>query len=543
MNKLRRVVNNTLISLIGQAVTWTSTFLLTIAYGRFLGDIKFGELYFAITFVGLIGFPIEFGFNQQLVRDIAQEPEPDKARRYLSNTIFIKLVLWAVLYSFVLLFCWLLNYSPEERFLVAICGVTLLCTATTNVFASLHYAVERNIFPVIGTVLEKGLTALFGFILLKYGAGVQVMAGTLLCGAFINTLCQAISFFRLNGMNLIIDTQLIRSLIRTSIPFLIYGVLGVIYYRLDTVLLSLMTRTANIGWYGAGYRLFDTLTFLPGIVIGAIMYPYFSKLSASSERDLKVAVEKTANFLLFSAFPIATLFIAAAPNIIGYLYHRSDFSNTIPVLRVLGPGLVFLYMNSVFSAILMSTKREKMMPVMAGIALVFNLALNLVGIPLYQQLGAAAVTSLTELLLLILSLFFIPRYLVPMKSFTVGLKCIGASILMAGVIWILRTDSILIILATAVPTYLTAALLLKAIPREDILAIYRAIRNKAQHSESELAELPAPCIMDLTNDEDTIPKITVARQAAFLADEEEDTLPRPIIPYKVIQVNKTIETA
>ena len=73
MNRLRRVVNNTLISLVGQAITWTSTLLLTIAYGRFLGDVKFGELYFAITFVGLIGFPIEFGFNQQITRDVAQD--------------------------------------------------------------------------------------------------------------------------------------------------------------------------------------------------------------------------------------------------------------------------------------------------------------------------------------------------------------------------------------------------------------------------------------------------------------------------------------
>ena len=72
MNRLRKVIGNTVISLLGQGVTWGSTLLLTIAYGRFLGDVKFGKLYFAITFVALIGFPIEFGFNQQLTRDVAR---------------------------------------------------------------------------------------------------------------------------------------------------------------------------------------------------------------------------------------------------------------------------------------------------------------------------------------------------------------------------------------------------------------------------------------------------------------------------------------
>src|SRR5260370_35734371 len=92
MQILRRVISNVVISLLGQAITWFSTILLTAAYGRFLGDTKFCELYFAITFVALIGFPIAFGFNQQLTRDVAQRPE--QALRYLTNTPILKFLLW-----------------------------------------------------------------------------------------------------------------------------------------------------------------------------------------------------------------------------------------------------------------------------------------------------------------------------------------------------------------------------------------------------------------------------------------------------------------
>src|SRR6185437_6975747 len=101
MKALRRVIGNTIISLVGQLVTWGSTIALTIAYGRFLGDTRFGELYFALTFVMLVGFPLEFGFNQQLTRDVAQQPE--RAPRYLSNTLLLKGRLWLVLYGCLLL--------------------------------------------------------------------------------------------------------------------------------------------------------------------------------------------------------------------------------------------------------------------------------------------------------------------------------------------------------------------------------------------------------------------------------------------------------
>ena len=549
MNRLRKVVNNTLISLVGQAITWSSTLVLTIAYGRFLTDVKFGELYFAITFVALIGFPIEFGLNQQIVRDVSQQPE--LARRYFSNTFLIKFMLWAIFFSAILAICHLLAYPSEVQTLVFICGLMLLCTGTTNIFSSFHFASERNIYPVLGTVLEKGLDAAIGFLLLRHGYGVVTIGLVLLGAAFINTLWQGAWFFRFVKVSLDINVPLIRTMLRTSVPFLIYGVLGVIYYRLDTILLSLMTNDAAIGLYGAGYRLFDTLTFLPSIVVSAIMYPVFSKLSLNSKEDLKKSAEKATNFLLFCVAPISTLLIIAAPAIIGYLYHHSDYVGTIPVLIALSPGLFFLYLNSVLSAIIMSTKLEKKMPIMAGAALIFNLVLNLLFIPMFQQVAAAAITSLTELLLLILSLFFIPRYLIPTRSVLVGLKCIAASVIMGGVIWLLRYDSLLIILGAAAVVYLVAATLLRTIPKEDIQAIYWSIRHKVQAAEPILEtneNQPYSLLMASISDEDTIilPAIdsrTRSLFATYIDDEDdEDTLPKyPVTKPVVLPVTPHAE--
>src|SRR5712692_5453139 len=180
MSNLRRIINNTIISFLGQAVNWTSTLLLTIAYGRFLGASKFGELYFAVNFIALIGVPVNSGFDRQSIRDVAQKP--DKAAGYLSNLLLIRLSIWFIMYTVVLLASWLLGYSPEVRVLVAICGFDLLCNALASTFASLHYASERTILPVVGNTLEKGLSALFGILLLISGAGVQTMAVVIVVG-------------------------------------------------------------------------------------------------------------------------------------------------------------------------------------------------------------------------------------------------------------------------------------------------------------------------------------------------------------------------
>lgn len=486
MSGLRRIVGNTLISLFGQLVTWTSTLCLTIAYGRFLGDVKFGELYFAVTFVSLIGFPVEFGFNQQLTRDVAAEPE--KAQAYLWNTLLLKTGLWTLAYSIMLLIVWLLGYSQEEWTIVAICGVSLLSGSIVNTFAALHYAFERTVFPSVGMMLEKGLAAAAGFILLKNGATVQTMALVLLGGSAVDAVWVAWWFFRLVGRRILFEKATLLKLMRTSIPFIIYGVLGVIYYRIDTVLLSLMTSTAVVGWYGAGYRLFDTLLFIPNLILNAVMYPVFSKLSMKSQPALRTAVEKCMNLLLICSMPMAAFMIVAAPAIIGFLYHRTDFINSIPVVQALAPGLVFLYINTLFSSIIMSTKREKKIPIMAAAALVFNLGLNLVLIPLYQQVGAAAITSLTELLLLCISLAFVPKYLLPAKSVKVGVKTLIASLFMAGILYFLSAFSIFILLPVAFLSYISVATLLRTIPREDVQALYQAVTRKGTKASTDTLE-------------------------------------------------------
>src|SRR5258708_151218 len=144
MHILRKAINNIAISLLGQGITWISTILLTAAYGRFLGGTRFGELYFAITFVALIGFPLEFGFNQQLIRDVALEPE--QARRYLTNTLLLKLLIWLPFCGFLVGISWLLGYSANERLVIEICSLTMLSTALTNVFAGLHSAFVRSYY-------------------------------------------------------------------------------------------------------------------------------------------------------------------------------------------------------------------------------------------------------------------------------------------------------------------------------------------------------------------------------------------------------------
>jgi O-antigen/teichoic acid export membrane protein/acetyltransferase-like isoleucine patch superfamily enzyme len=479
MNSLRRVLSNTGISLIGQMVTWLSTLALTIAYGRFLHGDAFGELFFVVSFVALVGFPIEFGFNQQIVRDVAQVPS--RALRYPLNVLLLKLALWIMLFSACFLLSRSIGFNSDERFLLAMCGATLLIDSISTTFGSIQTAAQRQAFPALAMVIEKSLGAIVAIVWMRAGGGIHAAGLALVGGAVAGAAWQIYWFMRLVGIRLHIDLSLIRDLVRQSLPFLTYGVLGVIYYRIDSVLLAALTSTATVGVYGAAYRLFDTLVFLPNIVILAVMYPVMARLSVGSEHQLKLAIEKSINFLLVTGVPIMVGLIVAAPNILGFLYHRSDFTvGSVPILRALAPGLAILYLNSVWTTALMSLKLEKRLPWIAGAALIFNVGGNLFLITRLGAVGAAIMTSLTELLLMGLALSMLPRHLLPVRSLVTGVKAAGASLGMALVVVAMSREPILVILPVAVVVYMVGATLLATIPKEDLAALYTAVASRTR---------------------------------------------------------------
>lgn len=469
---MRGMAGNIMMLFSGQIVTWVSALILSAAYGRFLGAVGFGELYLATTFTSLIGFPIEFSFNQQIVRDVAQDPRA--AHRYITTALALKGALWVALFLLALALSIALGYSPEERWLIAICGIMLISTAVSTTLISIQTAYMQIGFAKFGVVLEKGIDCIAAILLLRAGAGVQAVALVLLAGSVVGMAWQGVRVAQIIGVRVAWDTQVARSLIRSGVSFLAYGLLGVIYYRVDTVLLSMFATNAAVGVYGAAYRLFDTLTFLPGLIIGGIVSPMMAKYFIDKDSKLRITVEKSTLAMLLCSAPVAAGLIVSAPNIIWFVYHRSDFMGSIVVLEVLAVGLVALYLNTVLTTVLVSIGQERKLPLMAAVALVFNVALNLALIPRFMDVGAAWATSITELFLLGIGVALIDRALIPVQLWVSAGKILVATLVMAFVAHALAAFSIFVIIPVAAVVYIAAVAALRVLPREDLLHLKNA---------------------------------------------------------------------
>jgi O-antigen/teichoic acid export membrane protein len=460
---------------LSQIVTWTATFVLMAALARGLGDDGFGQLFLAMSFAVIFSVFVDFGLDQYLVRTVARNH--DLAPQYLLSAVIVKIVTAAAAYLSVVGVIQLLDYTPEARLVISVFCLILLVNGVSSTINAVFQALESLIHPAIGSILEKVCVAGVALAALSQGYGVVVIAAIYVGGAIVSVIWK-LSFLRRKiafTSNASIATM--RVLVAGGVPFFLYSSLASIYYRIDAVILSILTEVSVVGWYAAAYRLFDTLGFLPAIM-SAVMFPVLSRLSSESLTEFHAAVTRSINVVLAAGVPIcAGLFILADP-IIELIYGRPEFLNGTTALRWLALALLVLYINSVMGVSLMSLHKERKLAYIAIVAIVVNTGLNWIFIPMYQHNAAAATTLVTEILIFGYFVCVMPDRGFLLRSLGTLIRVTAATAVMVASVVVLLDQNLLLIIPIGALVYGIGALALRVVRPSDFAVITQLVQSR-----------------------------------------------------------------
>ncbi len=206
----------------------------------------------------------------------------------------------------------------------------------------------------------------------------------------------------------------LRWMLRLGWPMFLATTLGIISYKVDTVMLSTMAGKAATGIYGLGHRALDILLILPNIFATA-MFPALARYSQRSSTDATRLAERSLRYMLVVAVPLAWLTILASrPLIEWFARGTSDadpaaFAGSILVLQLVIWGLPLQSANHVLNRALIAAGREQVFVAIGASALAVNVLLNSLLIPRFGYMGAGAATVYTLGQSMLLHLWFLRR--------------------------------------------------------------------------------------------------------------------------------------
>lgn len=363
---------------------------------RYLGLEDYGALATAIAFAAILNTLTDAGIWNIGAREMAKRPE---ARQEIVAALIAVGLGLSVAAAGVGVATALLIYGGSGDELVRRAVLMLLITvplaapygAITAFFiarqqpymgmaASVSGSIVTLLLVVLATTLDWGFTGVVLAYVVAAVAQVAVMA------------LLAVGKLRLWSFP---DLALSRQLFVWALPLGGAMVVHSLYWRIDLIILSLLSSDAEVGLYGLAYRVVDALVVIPGFVTISLL-PEFARLAEKRER-FRQTMEKALSVMQVGAFAVLVLFAAFArefTQIVG----GDDFTGAEGVLQVLMVGVALTYLTSVFAEAFVAFNRQKRLLVLSLVLLPVNVVLNLALIPAAGALGAALAFALTEAL-------------------------------------------------------------------------------------------------------------------------------------------------
>ena len=376
---------------------------LAVAMGRGLGVKEYGRYGFAVAVATIIVPVADIGITTYIWREVARERRRgDTQARYL-----LRLKHWLSLGALLLTAAIaLLIGNPGQAAIVVIVLTSALADGISTFVYGYFQGREQMGFEARWTVTAALLRSLGGIALvLAFGRLAPVLGWMLTVGAV--QLVVATRRFHASAHDIDVagsGRQLVawRSL-------LAMGVLSVsvlVYIRADSVLLGIMRGPRDVGLYTAAYAIMGATQIVPYQISQAIS-PRFSRTLGRDDRPEFLRVWRDGLYaVLLVSLPLALVTTVLATGLLRLLYGHG-FTSGAGALSILVWASPLGVVNAVVAAALYAAGREGWPAVVASIAVVLNVLLNLWVIPVYGITGAAAITVVTESAVLVLQMGYV----------------------------------------------------------------------------------------------------------------------------------------
>ncbi len=486
MTQFKKIVKHTSIFMIMELGVRFLDAFVSVILARYLSPSGFGLMVFALSFPAIFNILPGFGMGSMVTRDLAHNPEP--MSEYFSNGLLVKLFLAVLTVVVVWGLLFVLHFSPEKTTFAMLATVLMIFESNITFILSFFQAAQKMV-PVAGVNLGVRIGwVISAFVVIFAGGGVLEFLGIRVVVTAIGFVASIILVnWRLKRIQWSFKPQFAWKMLKASVPFALFRIFGNVYTDIDTVMLSSMRGDIMTGWYGAAYKFLRIFAFIPSSFYNAIL-PALSRFSRESRSQMVNTLRLSIKYLFVISLPIAGLTCMLAQPLV-LLVFGAKYSGSIPVLQILAWSLVLTFLNGLMNASIAAIHEEKRGSAILFYGVLASALSNLIVIPLFGHLGAAATTVLAEAVIFFLQTRLIKKKNPGLKILRQSIKPLIATLLMMLAAYPMRTWFLGFSLPLAFSVYLLGIKVLRVIRYDEWDAVKSIFMNKFSKKHKREPEL------------------------------------------------------
>jgi len=472
----RRLTQNSLVLIVAEAVRRVLSFVVAILIARPLSVDDFGRFGLAMALGGIFGVLANFGLNPLLTRKIAARPE--HGGREFGTVLGLKLLFGIIAGGAMIVLARLMHYDHAAFMAVTLAAIIVPADAIETASIALFDGYQRmalsSIVTLVKSVLLLGLVALA--VVMHFGLrGVMTayLVGGWLTAAFTVALVGRVA----RHVTLRPEATQWRPLMREAAPFMLIGLVWMLAFRVDMVLLERLSGDWAAGLYRAGYAFFEILLALP-ILATRALYPALAEGMGRGGEAWRDLLASAFRVYLLIALPIAVGCFVVGDRVVPLFYGDKYYAGG-RVVWLCGSFLWLWFGTMTLGWALTAADRLKV--VLAGnvLAMTVNVLVNLWLIPRRGIMGAAIATVASESTLLIYFMFMTRQWLRGLLRRTIPWRALPAGLALGLVAWLLREANFALVVLAGAATYFAGAWLFGALNKNERELIARLVTRKS----------------------------------------------------------------
>lgn len=390
---------------LSQSITRGLSFIYLIYIAKILGVSDFGLISVALAYFSLTSSISDFGFNRFLIREVVDNRS--KLSEYLWNIILTRLTFSSVLFGTLAIILYLTDPDKIRVCLILLSLLALLPQSIALTFDAIFVSIQKLQYSAISLLLSSITSISLGILFVKNGFGATGIICSLIISQVAYLLITAIFLQKEKILSIYgVRKNNFKLILKGSLPYGILGILGLIYFRIDTIMLSYFKGNFETGLYGTAYRFFEAASFIP-VAFSAAIFPVFVKLQ-EQKNLLRSRYSRSVSFMFILGVLILLTFQFILPDLI--IRFLPEFKDSIEPIKILSFSIPFMFMAAPGVQIMMSQEKFlKKVIIISIFTVTFNVVLNLLFIPKYGILAASWITVASEILSFIIFYIFI-RY-------------------------------------------------------------------------------------------------------------------------------------
>ncbi|EKE15628.1 MAG: heteropolysaccharide repeat-containing protein [uncultured bacterium] len=455
-----------------------STVLALVGIGfitRYLGREGFGEYSIVLAFFAFFASIADLGIYTITARNISREGA-DEAK-IVGNAMSLRILSSLVVFTLTPLIVYFLPYSINVKLGIIIAAASFLFSSTYSV---LNGVFQKNIAMdkvAIVELLGKVLQVFIIILAVKKDLGFLFLVSSLLFYMVFNFVFVLIWARKYVSIRPRFDFSYWKEFLKESAPLGISAIVTFLYFKLDTILLSILKDSSQVGIYNAAYKVVENVTFFPAMIMGLVL-PLMARSIFSDKKRFEYVSNETIKFFLVLITPliIGTMFLSDE---IIQLIAGPEFSESAGALRILVFALGFIFFGNFFNSILIAGNLQKKLMFALSFSAGFNILLNAFFIPMFSFIGAAITSVLTEFLVVALTFYLTKKHLGYVPHINNFFKIIFSGFIMAVFLFFFAGINLIALVLISAIVYVLALWATQAITTTEILSIVAGRSKKA----------------------------------------------------------------